>query len=107
MQMKQHLEELIQQAIKNLQETEQLAKGLLDYQIRIDRTRDKKHGDYASNIVLTLAKQAKKNPRELAKELIDHLPKSEQIKKVEVAGPGFINFFVNDSAHHGGINDFF
>ncbi len=105
--MKQHLEELIQQAIKNLQETEQLAKGLLDYQIRIDRTRDKKHGDYASNIVLTLAKQAKKNPRELAKELIDHLPKSEQIKKVEVAGPGFINFFVNDSAHHGVINDIF
>ncbi len=105
--MKEHLEKLIKQTIKSLQETEQLAKELLNYQIRIDRTRDKKHGDYASNIVLTLAKQAKKNPRELAKAFIDHMPQSDQVKKVEVAGPGFINFFVNDAAHHGVIGEIF
>lgn len=105
--MKQHLEELIKEAIKRLQETEQLAKELLSYQIRVDRSRDKKHGDYASNIVLMLAKQANKNPRELAKALIEYLPKSEHVKKVEIAGPGFINFFVNDTAHQGVINDIF
>ncbi len=97
--MKQHLQQLLEEAIQGLQEAEQLAKELLAYEIRIDHSRDKKHGDYASNIALLLAKQAGQNPRELAALLVKQLPASEKIKKIEIAGPGFINFFVNEAIH--------
>lgn len=95
--MKQHLTELISRALDTLVEQGQLsAPG--ETRINLDRARDKTHGDLASNIALTLAKGAGMNPRALAELLIGALPESNHIKKVEIAGPGFINFFLNDSS---------
>ena len=65
--------------------------------IQLSRTKDRSHGDFACNLAMMLAKPAGKNPREIAQLLIDALPKHEQIDKVEIAGPGFINFFVSQS----------
>ncbi len=61
--------------------------------IKVDPTKDKAHGDYATNLALMLAKPAGKNPRELANSLVAALPESDAIQKTEIAGPGFINFF--------------
>jgi len=65
--------------------------------IQVDRTRDGKHGDWASNIALTLAGAAGMTPRRLAELIRDALPASERIAGTEIAGPGFINFFVGES----------
>lgn len=67
-------------------------------EIALDRTRDAKHGDFASNIALVLAKPAKTNPRALAEKIIAALPRHDAIAKVEIAGPGFINFFLNQDS---------
>ncbi len=66
--------------------------------IRVDAARDRAHGDYASNLAMMLAKPAGMKPRDLAERLIAALPASDAISSVEIAGPGFINFFVNTSA---------
>ncbi len=66
----------------------------------IERTRDPAHGDFASNIALTLAKACQRNPRELAQGLAGALPASDAVEKVEIAGPGFINFFLAPAAYH-------
>jgi arginyl-tRNA synthetase len=57
---------------------------------------DKTHGDYSTNVALVLAKQAGKNPRELAEEVVAKLRKEKLFKSIEIAGPGFINFFIDD-----------
>lgn len=66
--------------------------------IKVDPTKDNAYGDYASNLALMLAKPAAKKPRELAEALVASLPSSEAITKVEIAGPGFINFFAATDA---------
>ena len=71
----------------------------------VERTRDARHGDFASNIAMRLAKSIGKNPRELAELIIDKLPESEFVDKVEIAGPGFINFYVGSAAFHQEIAD--
>jgi arginyl-tRNA synthetase len=68
--------------------------------IEVERTRDPAHGDFATNLAMRLAKPARRNPRELAQALIAALPKSAAVAKVEVAGAGFINFYLAaDSSH--------
>jgi arginyl-tRNA synthetase len=69
----------------------------------IERTRQKEHGDFATNAAMLLAKPARKNPRALAEALVAALPQSTQIGKVEIAGPGFINFFLSPQAYHAEI----
>ncbi|MFY0989411.1 arginine--tRNA ligase [Halomonas sp. C05BenzN] len=66
--------------------------------IKVDPTRDKAHGDYATNLALMLAKPAGKKPRELAEALVGALPESDAVNKVEIAGPGFVNFFAATDA---------
>jgi arginyl-tRNA synthetase len=92
--LKNNIEDLINQAINKLQQ-----QGMLDAslqpQIQVTRTRDVAHGDFASNIAMMLAKPAGKNPRDLAQALIDALPDNGHVHKVEIAGPGFINFFIH------------
>ncbi|WP_404473136.1 arginine--tRNA ligase [Vreelandella venusta] len=61
--------------------------------IKVDPTKDKAHGDYATNLALMLAKPAGMKPRDLADTLVAALPASDAIQKTEIAGPGFINFF--------------
>jgi len=88
--LKDALQQLISQAIQSLIDNDSLAVDMP--LIKIDRTRDKSHGDFAANVAMLLAKPARKNPREIASMIIDALPDSEFVEKVEIAGPGFINF---------------
>jgi arginyl-tRNA synthetase len=66
-------------------------------EIEVTRPRQREHGDFATNVALALAKQAGRSPREVAEVLVRSLPESEHVAKVEIAGPGFINFFVTHS----------
>ena len=66
----------------------------------VERTRDPRHGDFASNIAMRLAKSVGRNPREIAAAIIDNLPANDLVEKVEIAGPGFINFHLSDHAFH-------
>ena len=94
--MKQHIESLVQIAVKQLQESGELP--AIPAFIQIDITKDKQHGDFASNIALILAKPAQKKPRDIAERIIQALPPSPYVQKVEVAGAGFINFFLSTQA---------
>ena len=102
--MKHHIENLIASALAGLEATGALppAHGVA---IAVDHTKSKEHGDYACNIALVLAKQARAKPRELAEKILKALPASDQVIKVEIAGPGFINFFLRPDANHGVIRD--
>lgn len=71
----------------------------------VERTRDPQYGEFATNIAMRLAKSVGKNPREIAAAIIDKLPDSELIDKVEIAGPGFINFYLSDNAFHSELRD--
>jgi len=64
----------------------------------VERARDPRHGDFATNVALRLAKSLGRNPRELATDIIAGLPESELVEEVTVAGPGFINFRVSPAA---------
>ncbi|HWG67437.1 MAG TPA: arginine--tRNA ligase [Rhodanobacteraceae bacterium] len=66
----------------------------------IERTRSREHGDFACNVAMLLAKKAGKKPRDLAAAIVAALPSSPLVAKVEIAGPGFINFFLTDAAWH-------
>ena len=66
----------------------------------IERARDTTHGDFATNAAMQIAKAAKRKPREVAQAIVDALPKSALVSRVEIAGPGFINFFLAPSAYH-------
>jgi arginyl-tRNA synthetase len=66
----------------------------------IERTRSREHGDFACNAALTLARAARRKPREIADALRAALPGSAAIAKVDVAGPGFLNFFLAPAAYH-------
>jgi len=72
---------------------------------RVERTKDPQHGDFACNIAMLLAKSARMAPRKLAEQIITHLPPSEFITKIEIAGPGFINLFLSPQAYHTVIKD--
>ena len=67
-------------------------------EIKIERPKNKDHGDYASNIALMVAKPAGVNPREVAQLLVDELSKNQAFKKVEIAGPGFLNFTLESAS---------
>jgi arginyl-tRNA synthetase len=70
-----------------------------DLEPQLERTRDSKHGEFTSNIALRVAKKLSRPPREFAAEVVAALPKSPLIERVEVAGPGFINFTLAAGAY--------
>ncbi|MDZ7751381.1 MAG: arginine--tRNA ligase [Gammaproteobacteria bacterium] len=89
--MKEHIQSLLNEALEVLRRDGVVpADAAVD--IHVERARDKSHGDLATNLALVLAKAAKRNPRELAQALAAALPASDGVTRVEVAGPGFINF---------------
>ena len=102
--MKNEVADLIGQALRHLQSTGALPTDI-NYQLQIEHAKDKSHGDFASNIALALAKPAKKSPRALAEQIVAALPASHHITKVEIAGPGFINFFLASGALTAVVND--
>jgi len=95
--MKDTIRQLIQQALTQLVTDGVLPDGLTP-SIQVENARDKTHGDFASNIAMMLAKPAGLKPRDLAEQLIAALPACEDVSKVEIAGPGFLNFFQNTQA---------
>jgi arginyl-tRNA synthetase len=95
--MKQQIADLISAALERLMADGVLASDLTP-NIMVENTRDKSHGDFASNIALTLAKPARRNPRELAQLICDALPDNTVVEKTEIAGPGFINFFASNES---------
>ena len=102
--MKQKVVALLQQAVEELIEQSVLQSDWIP-EISVERTRDAQHGDFASNLAMMLAKSAKTAPRQLAEAIIAALPDDVSVEKVEIAGPGFINFFVNPATQHQVIAD--
>lgn len=96
--MKQQLEQLLLTALNGL------AGGVLPEApapsaVVVERTRDAQHGDFATNVAMRLAKAARRNPRELAQAIIAALPANALIARTEIAGAGFINFFLAPEAY--------
>ena len=96
--MKERLNQIILNALQksNIDAT--------DINIIIEKTKDKSHGDYASNIALQLTKVLKKQPQLIAQDIIDNIT-DDSIEKVEIAGPGFINFFMKKDYLFENINE--
>jgi arginyl-tRNA synthetase len=97
--MKQIVANLVNDALKKLPELSEAALNL-DLATTVERTRDSSHGDFACNVAMRLAKPARKNPREIAASVVEALGDNDQIAKVEIAGPGFINFHLSPAAFH-------
>ncbi len=74
---------------------------------QITRTKDLSHGDFASNIALSAAKVAKTNPRALAEQIVKALPDNQNIRQIDIAGPGFINVFLNSDAKFAVLEEIF
>ena len=101
--MKQQLQELLIQAVQSL-----ISEGVLESMpdnIRIDHSKDKSQGDFASNIAMVLSKQAKCAPRDLAQKIVDKLTSASEIDNIEIAGPGFINFFMSQGSNNQVLDD--
>jgi arginyl-tRNA synthetase len=95
--LKEHIEELLIQALLHL-----IREGVLsadcDIVPQLERTRTPEHGEFASNVAMVLAKRAGKAPRDIAQLIINKMPRSRQVDRAEIAGPGFINFYMNQVA---------
>ncbi|MCG2362228.1 arginine--tRNA ligase [Staphylococcus epidermidis] len=90
-QVKQTLIEEIEASIRKANLAEDIP------EIKIEIPKDTKNGDYSSNIAMVLTKIAKRNPREIAQAIVDHLDTSKaHVKQVDIAGPGFINFYLDN-----------
>jgi len=85
--MKQAIERGLNLAVTVLINEKVLMPDALE-RISIERTRDRSHGDFASNIALVVAKQAKRNPREIAQQIVEHFPDIPEVEKLDIAGPG-------------------
>lgn len=97
--MKPQIEALLVSACQQLITDGILPEGT-EPRIHLDRTKDKAHGDLASNLAMTLSKAAGKNPRELAQLLVNALPEDPAVTKVAIAGPGFINFYLDAASQY-------
>ena len=69
-------------------------------EIAVERARDNQHGDFASSVAMALARVLRRKPRDIAEALVARLPSNPDLTRVEIAGPGFINFFLTPGAHH-------
>jgi arginyl-tRNA synthetase len=94
--LKNEIEQLLQAALAGLGNV--LPERVDASQIVVERTRDPVNGDFATNIAMRLAKAAGKSPRDLAKAIVAALPANPKIARTEIAGAGFINFFVASDA---------
>ncbi|MEP5405492.1 MAG: arginine--tRNA ligase, partial [Marinobacter sp.] len=95
--MKETVSELLQSALATLQ-SEGTLPADQTFTAQVGNTKDKSHGDYACNIALVASKAAGCPPRKLAEALVERLPNSNAVEKVEIAGPGFINFFMSTAS---------
>ena len=96
--MKEKISNLLKTVIADLFDRDDLL-------LEIVKTKSEVHGDWSSNIAMILAKELQENPKKLAKKIISSLPEKEWIEKIELAGPGFINFFLTDIANLNYLKD--
>lgn len=94
--IKQTIENLLQHTVQRLQSLGELP--AIPAFIQVDVSKDKRHGDFSSNIAMILAKIAQKKPQEIAKRITQVIAESPYLLKIEIAGPGFINFFLSQNA---------
>jgi len=97
--LKDLIESLLREALGALPD-DVLPAAAREVAIDVEHTRDPLHGDFASNLCMRLAKAARQNPRHLGQRLIAALPAHPAIANVELAGAGFINFFLAPAAYH-------
>lgn len=102
--MKNLIQQLVAQALETIAERGVIAPEQIPQPL-IERTRDPRHGDFACNVAMVLAKAARSKPRDLAQQLIDALPASEAVTRVEIAGPGFINFTLSEEAYRAVVDE--
>jgi arginyl-tRNA synthetase len=95
--LKSRIAELVDRAIAGIPEL-MGAPEVMSTRTTVERTRDPRHGDFSTNIAMRLAKTAGSAPRDLAGKIIALFPESELVAKVEIAGPGFINIHLSDTA---------
>ena len=100
--MKTLIETLLRRALDALPES-LLPAAERSVAIEVERTKDAQHGDFATNLAMRLGKATRQNPRKLAEALAAALPQDPSVAKVEIAGAGFINFFLRDNAYHAEI----
>lgn len=99
MDLKKNLKTSIEAAVKNAGLVEEVPP------VKVEVPKDKSNGDFSTNIAMVLTKLAKRNPREIAQAVIDNLDYAKtQVKSVDIAGPGFINFKMEESSLTGVIN---
>jgi len=97
--MKTQIQQLVSQALEKIAVDGIIAPEQIPQPI-IERARDTRHGDFACNVAMVLAKPARSRPRDLADKLVAALPESALLEKVEIAGPGFINFYLTSAAYY-------
>lgn len=95
--MKHTVEQLLKHALISLQKSGGIPNDL-HIDIKVDRAKDSAHGDYASNLALILAKPCRQPPRKIAELLVQAIPADHAVEKIEIAGAGFINFFIRNSS---------
>ncbi|HHF7347828.1 TPA: arginine--tRNA ligase [Legionella feeleii] len=95
--MKQTVEQLLTQALTTLKESTVIPQDV-EVEIKVERAKESSHGDFATNLAMMLAKPCRQAPRQLAELIINHLPSHSAVERVEIAGPGFINFFMRNEA---------
>ena len=95
--MKDNIKKTLSEILENLYS--QVEPEVKNLKISIQDNKEKEHGDLATNIAMVLAKPLKKNPKEIAEEIKQNFVLDEKIIKIEVAGPGFLNFFLSKDSH--------
>lgn len=95
--MKQQIAQILTQAVQTLKEQGVIPEDAQP-RVHVENTKDKSHGDFATNLAMMLTKVAGMPPRAVAEKIVPLVESDSLVTKVEIAGPGFINFFVNESA---------
>ncbi len=95
--MKQKLEQLISLSISRLIDLGELDD--INIQPQVAPSREAAQGDFASNVALMCAKQARMPPRQLAEKIVQNIEDHDELEKIEIAGPGFINFFLREGVN--------
>ena len=102
--MKAQIKSLVSKALENMKSNGAMPNDI-NAEIVIEHARDKSHGDFACNIAMRLAKPLKQKPRDIAETVIKHLPETALLEKVDIAGPGFINFTLTVAAYQSVIQE--
>lgn len=93
------IDKLTRDALMRLAQSDDMA-ALADMDPQIERTRDPRHGDFSSNVAMRAAKALGRPPRDIAAQIVSAVPDSDLIDKVDIAGPGFVNFSLAVTAYH-------